>query len=375
MEKTVLITGGAGFIASHCAAAFLRSGYRVRALDNLDPQIHGPERKPPSYLERGVELLVGDIRSAKTVRRALAGVDAVLHLAARVGVGQSMYEVADYTDVNSHGTAVLLEAMIERAQRRPFDRLVVASSMSIYGEGHYRASNGQLLDNLERSSTQLKKGLWEPMDAYGHVCVAVPTDESKLPSMLSVYALSKYDQERLCLLVGGAYDIQTVALRFFNVYGPHQALSNPYSGVLAIFAARLLNDRPPMIFEDGKQRRDFVYAGDVAEACRLALESDEAVGRAFNIGSGRPVTIKEVALLLAETLGVPIEPEITGECRIGDVRHCFPDISAARAVLGYRPATQLEVGLREFVSWLKGRFAVDRVVEARAELAGRGLTL
>jgi dTDP-L-rhamnose 4-epimerase len=375
MEKTVLITGGAGFIASHCAAAFLRSGYRVRALDNLDPQIHGPERKPPSYLERGVELLVGDIRSAKTVRRALAGVDAVLHLAARVGVGQSMYEVADYTDVNSHGTAVLLEAMIERAQRRPFDRLVVASSMSIYGEGHYRASNGQLLDNLERSSTQLKKGLWEPIDAYGRVCVAVPTDESKLPSMLSVYALSKYDQERLCLLVGGAYDIQTVALRFFNVYGPHQALSNPYSGVLAIFAARLLNDRPPMIFEDGKQRRDFVYAGDVAEACRLALESDEAVGRAFNIGSGRPVTIKEVALLLAETLGVPIEPEITGECRIGDVRHCFPDISAARAVLGYRPATQLEVGLREFVSWLKGRVAVDRVVEARAELAGRGLTL
>jgi dTDP-L-rhamnose 4-epimerase len=193
--------------------------------------------------------------------------------------------------------------------------------------------------------------------------------------MLSVYALSKYDQERLCLLVGGAYNIPTVALRFFNVYGPHQALSNPYSGVLAIFAARLLNDRPPMIFEDGKQRRDFVYAGDVAEACRLALESDDAVGRAVNIGSGRPVTIKEVALLLAETLGVPIEPEITGECRIGDVRHCFPDISAARAVLGYRPATQLEVGLREFVSWLKGRVAVDRVVEARAELAGRGLTL
>src|SRR5712671_348820 len=375
MEKTVLITGGAGFIASHCAAAFLRSGYRVRALDNLDPQIHGPERKPPSYLERGVELLVGDIRSAKTVRRALAGVDAVLHLAARVGVGQSMYEVADYTDVNSHGTAVLLEAMIERAQRRPFDRLVVASSMSIYGEGHYRASNGQLLDNLERSSTQLKKGLWEPTDAYGRACVAVPTDESKLPSMLSVYVLSKYDQERLCLLVGGAYDIQTVALRFFNVYGPHQALSNPYSGVLAIFAARLLNDRPPMIFEDGKQRRDFVYAGDVAEACRLALESDDAVGRAFNIGSGRPVTIKEVTLLLAETLGVPIEPEITGECRIGDVRHCFPDISAARAVLGYHPRVGLKAGLMEFVSWLKGRVAVDRVVEARAELAGRGLTL
>jgi dTDP-L-rhamnose 4-epimerase len=286
-----------------------------------------------------------------------------------------MYEVADYTDVNSHGTAVLLEAMIERAKRRPFDRLVVASSMSVYGEGRYRASNGQLLDNLERSSIQLKKGLWEPIDSYGRACVAVPTDESKPPSMLSVYALSKFDQERLCLLVGGAYDIPTVALRLFNVYGPHQALSNPYSGVLAIFAARLLNERPPLIFEDGEQRRDFVYAGDVAEACRLALQVDSAVGRAFNIGSGRPVAIREVAQLLAETLAVPIEPEITGECRVGDVRHCFPDISAARAVLGYRPRTQLQAGLIELVSWLKGRVAVDRVGEARAALAARGLTL
>jgi dTDP-L-rhamnose 4-epimerase len=286
-----------------------------------------------------------------------------------------MYEVADYTDVNSHGTAVLLEAMIERAKRRPFDRLVVASSMSVYGEGRYRASNGQLLDNLERSSIQLKKGLWEPIDSYGRACVAVPTDESKPPSMLSVYALSKFDQERLCLLVGGAYDIPTVALRLFNVYGPHQALSNPYSGVLAIFAARLLNERPPLIFEDGEQRRDFVYAGDVAEACRLALQVDSAVGRAFNIGSGRPVAIREVAQLLAETLAVPIEPEITGECRVGDVRHCFPDISAARAVLGYRPRTQMQAGLIELVSWLKGRVAVDRVGEARAALAARGLTL
>jgi dTDP-L-rhamnose 4-epimerase len=375
MEKAVLITGGAGFIGSHCAVALLRSGYRVRALDSLDPQIHGPERKPPSYLDRRVELLVGDIRSTKTVRRALSGVDVVLHLAARVGVGQSMYEVADYADVNTRGTAVLLEAMIERAKHRPFDRLVVASSMSVYGEGRYRAGNGQLLDNLARSSLQLKRGLWEPMDGSGRVAEAIPTDESKPPSMLSVYALSKYDQERLCLIVGGAYEIPTIALRFFNVYGPHQALSNPYSGVLAIFAARLLNDRAPLIFEDGEQRRDFVYAGDVAEACRLALEVDGAVGQAFNIGSGQPVTVKQAARLLAETLGVPIEPEITGECRIGDVRHCFPDISAARRILGYQPKTQLRDGLSVLVTWLKDRIAVDRVGEARAALAARGLTL
>jgi dTDP-L-rhamnose 4-epimerase len=375
MPKTILITGGAGFIASHCAAAFLRDGYRVRALDNLDPQIHGPERRPPCYLDPRVELVVGDIRSPRIVRRALADAVAVLHLAARVGVGQSMYELADYTDVNSCGTAVLLEAMIERAKHLPFDRLVVASSMSIYGEGLYRASDGRLVANIERRASQLKRGIWEPTDGSGLPLEAVPTDEAKTPSMRSVYALSKYDQESLSLMIGGAYDIPTVALRFFNVYGPHQALSNPYSGVLAIFAARLLNERPPLIFEDGEQRRDFVYAGDVAEACRLAARTDGAIGRVFNIGSGRPTTIKQVAQLLADMLGVPIEPEITSEYRIGDIRHCFPDIGAARSVLGYQPSTQLETGLSKLIGWLKGRVAVDRVGEARAALAARGLTL
>jgi dTDP-L-rhamnose 4-epimerase len=375
MAKIVLITGGAGFIASHCATALIRHGYQVRAFDNLDPQIHGSDRRPPAYLDRRVELVVGDIRSPRAMRRALVDVDSVLHLAARVGVGQSMYEMAGYTDVNTRGTAVLLEAMIERAKHRPFDRLVVASSMSIYGEGSYRTSDGRLLDNVQRSSRQLKQGLWEPSDGSGRPLEAVETAESKTPSTLSVYALSKYDQERLCLMVGRAYEIPSVALRFFNVYGPHQALSNPYSGVLAIFAARLLNERPPLIFEDGKQRRDFVNAGDVAEACRLALEVEAAVGGAFNIGSGQPVMIKEVAGLLADTLGVPIEPEITGECRVGDVRHCFPDISAARSVLGFQPRIQLEPGLVELVHWLKGRVAVDRVSEAHAALAARGLTL
>jgi dTDP-L-rhamnose 4-epimerase len=375
MAKTVLITGGAGFIASHCADSLLRHGYQVRAFDNLDPQIHGSDRPRPGYLDRRVELLIGDIRSPRAIRRALVDVDAVLHLAARVGVGQSMYEIDAYTDVNTRGTAVLLEAMVERTKRRPFDRLVVASSMSIYGEGRYRTRDGRLLDDVRRSSSQLKQGLWEPTDGSGTPLEAVKTDESKTPSTLSVYALSKYDQERLCLMVGRAYEIPTVALRFFNVYGPHQALSNPYSGVLAIFAARLLNERPPLIFEDGQQQRDFVNASDVAEACRLALEVEAPVGGAFNIGSGQPVTIKQVARLLADTLGVPIEPEITGECRVGDVRHCFPDISAARSVLGFQPRVQLETGLVEFVRWLKGRVAVDRVSEARAALAARGLTL
>ena len=375
MAKIILITGGAGFIGSHCAAALLRRGYQVRALDNLDPQIHSAERRRPGYLDSRVELIVGDIRSRRALRRALADADAVLHLAARVGVGQSMYEMADYTDVNGRGTAILLEEMIERAKRRPFDRLVVASSMSIYGEGLYRSIDGRTLGNVERHASQLKRGLWDPTDAQGRPLAPVPTDEGKPPSVRSVYALSKYDQERMCLLVGDAYDIPAMALRFFNVYGPHQALSNPYSGVLAIFAARLLNDRPPLIFEDGEQRRDFVHVGDVAEACCLALQVEPAIGRTFNIGSGRPITVREAAQLLADRLGVPIEPEITGECRIGDVRHCFPDIGAAQAVLNYQPRTRLEDGIVELAAWLKGRVAVDRVGEARAALAARGLTL
>jgi dTDP-L-rhamnose 4-epimerase len=286
-----------------------------------------------------------------------------------------MYEVVDYTDVNGRGTAVLLEAMIERAKRQPFDRLVVASSMSIYGEGLYRALDGRLVSDAERTAQQLKRGIWNPVDELGRPLEPVATPESKSPSVRSVYALSKYDQERLCLVVGEAYDIPTVALRFFNVYGPHQALSNPYTGVLAIFAARLLNDRPPLVFEDGEQRRDFVYVDDVAEACRLALTEEAAIGHAFNIGSGGSVSIKEAALLLADTLGVPLEPEITGDCRVGDVRHCFPDISKARAMLGYQPKYSLATGLKELVGWLDGRIAVDRVGEARAALAARGLTL
>lgn len=375
MTETVLITGGAGFIASHCSALLLRQGYQVRALDNLDAQIHGAERRPPAYLDKRVELIVGDIRSPRVVKRAVTDVDAVIHLAARVGVGQSMYEVADYTDVNSRGTAVLLEAMVERAKRRPFRRLVVASSMSVYGEGLYRTAAGNLVPIVERSPRHLKAGFWDPIDGNGNPLEPLPTPETKPVSMGSVYALSKYDQERLCLLVGGAYGIPTVALRFFNVYGPHQALSNPYSGVLAIFAARLLNNRAPLIFEDGEQRRDFVYVGDVAEACHAALSCDAAIGRAFNIGSGLAVTINQAARLLADALGVAIEPEVSGECRMGDIRHCFPDISQARSVMGYRPVTTLEEGIGKLVEWLDGRVAVDRVGEALSALASRGLTV
>ncbi|HKI90847.1 MAG TPA: NAD-dependent epimerase/dehydratase family protein, partial [Gaiellaceae bacterium] len=286
MPESILITGGAGFIGSHLADRLLADGHRVRALDNLTPQVHGTGGPPP-YLSSDAELVVGDVRDPDAVRRALDGVDSVVHLAARVGVGQSMYEVAAYTAENSAGTAVLLEALVER----PVRKLVVASSMSIYGEGLYRSEDGCVLEAAERTREQLERDEWEPLGPGGERLEPVPTPETKRPSLASVYALTKYDQERLCLVVGGAYTLPAVALRLFNVYGTRQSLSNPYTGVLAIFASRLLNGNAPMVFEDGLQRRDFVSVHDVARAFAFALAQDGADGTAVNIGSGRSVTV------------------------------------------------------------------------------------
>jgi dTDP-L-rhamnose 4-epimerase len=368
----VLITGGAGFIGSHVADELLSRGHRVRALDNLADQVHGDGGERPEYLDSEVELVVGDIRDRETVRRALKGVDAVFHLAAAVGVGQSMYEIVHYTSINNLGTAVLLQSLIER----PVERLVVASSMSLYGEGLYRAADGSLQTGVERSLEQLRAGRWELYGADGEVLTPVPTPEWKPPSLASVYALSKFDQERICLMVGRAYGIPTVALRFFNVFGARQALSNPYTGVLAIFAARLLNDNPPPVFEDGYQQRDFVSVSDVAQACCLALEVPQAVDNVFNVGSGRSYTIREIAERVAAVLGKEyIAPDVTGKYRVGDIRHCFADITRARNVLGYEPKVTLEEGLVELAEWLAGQVALDRVEQASAELAARGLTV
>lgn len=368
--KNVLITGGAGFIGSHVISDLLEHGYRVRILDNLCPQVHGPGRRIPSYLTSHAELLVEDIRNPDAVRRALQGIDAVYHFVAVVGVGQSMYELVRYAEVNNVGTAVLLEELIAH----PVERLIAASSMSIYGEGLYAGPDGAVYHDAVRTHDQLRASDWEMRNPAGDTLTPVPTSESKKPSLSSIYALNKYDQERMCLMVGQAYNIATTALRFFNVYGPNQALSNPYTGVLANFASRLLNGNAPLIFEDGRQLRDFVSVYDVAAACRLALEKDAAKGRVFNVGSGRQYAVRDVAERMAHILGKPhIGPEISGKYRVGDIRHCFPDISAARTALGYQPSVSLEDGLLDLAAWLEGKVAHDRSSEARAELATRGL--
>ncbi len=365
-----MITGGAGFIGAHVSEELLARGYRVRVLDNLTPQVHGPSRARPDYLSRDVELIVDDVRNASAVRKALQGIDTVVHLVAAVGVGQSMYEIAEYTSVNNLGTAVLLQELI----KKPVRRLVVASSMSVYGEGLYRTQAGAIADSAERSMTQLKSGDWEPRDEYGNTLRPVPTPESKATSLSSIYALTKFDQERMCLMIGRTYGIPAVALRFFNVYGPFQALSNPYTGVLAIFSARLLNGKRPLINEDGNQQRDFVNVADVARACRLALEVDGAGNQVFNIGSGQPITILQVAQRIAQVLGkTSLHPQITNRYRAGDIRHCFADITRAQQVLGYAPQVSFEAGLRRLASWLERQVTRDRVDESRAELEERGL--
>jgi dTDP-L-rhamnose 4-epimerase len=366
----ILITGGAGFIGSHVADELIEEGHTVRILDNLDPQVHGMRRRLPPDLNGAAKVLVGDVRNRAQVMDALDGVDAVIHLAAKVGVGQSMYEIETYTDVNERGTAVLLDALAER----PVRKLIVASSMSVYGEGLMRDRQGGLVETGARTTAQLGRGQWDLRLVDDQPLEPLPTPETKRLELNSVYALNKFAQERMCLLMGRAYGIDTVALRLFNVYGPRQALSNPYTGVIAIFASRLLNDRRPLVFEDGQQRRDFVHVSDVARAFRLALERDEAAGYVLNIASGHNVTIRQIARRLAEALGRPhLTPRITAQFRVGDIRHCFADTSLAQRVLGFEARISLEEGLHDLLPWLAGQVAVDRSEDAMDELARRGL--
>ncbi len=367
---TVLITGGCGFIGRHVAAELIAAGHAVRLYDAMIEQVHGAaDADATTDIPPEAAVIRGDVRDAAKVSEALRGCDAVIHLAAEVGVGQSMYEIARYVGANDLGTAILLEAIAAQ----PVQRLVVASSMSIYGEGYYALPSGQLYDGARRRKQDLRDGRWQPVGPGGEPLEAVPTDETKRPDLASIYALTKYQQEQAALIFGAAYDVPTVALRLFNVFGAGQALSNPYTGVLANFASRLANGERPTIFEDGQQKRDFVHVRDVARAFRLAMEADTP-GEIFNIGSGRAYSIEEVARLLAGAMDLPdLEPEVLGRFRAGDIRNCFADIDKARAWLGFEPQHRLEDSLGPFVDWVRTSPALDRGAAMRSELEVRGL--
>jgi dTDP-L-rhamnose 4-epimerase len=372
-SKQILITGGAGFVGSHLADGLLRAGHRVRILDDLTPQVH--QGSAPDYLSSQVELVVGDVRDPNRLREVLAGVDVVFHFAAAVGVGQSMYEISRYMSINTQGTAELLQAMLD-TKHTP-DKLIVASSMSIYGEGEYVCSKcGRSAYPQVRPVSQLKAAQWElHCAACSGLLRPQPTGETKPSELNSVYALSKRDQEELCLIYGRTYGIPVTALRFFNIYGTRQALSNPYTGVAAIFAARLINNQAPLVFEDGEQMRDFVSVHDIVRANMLAMERPESDGQVINIGCGKPITIRNVAKILAAALDKPeLEPVITQKYRAGDIRHCYANLDKARMLLGYQPQVTHEEGFRELAAWLGNQHAEDKAETMLQELSTYGLT-
>ena len=371
MKKHVLVTGGAGFIGSHLVDTLLARAYQVTVLDNLSPQVHGDAELDddgwPVYLDPRARRIRGDLLDEGVFEQSIEGVTHLAHLAASVGVGQSMANIVDYTRNNVMTAAVMLEVL----SRKPhaIQRIAVASSMSIYGEGAYerKSGSGPVLPTL-RSHEQLAERRWDLVD-NDETLTPLPTTEDKLLQPASIYAVNKRDHEEMFLSVGRALEIPTVALRLFNAYGSRQALSNPYTGVAAIFISRLLNDQAPLVFEDGEQRRDFVHVQDVAEAFAAVLESDRRVWDVFNVGSGKPITVTEMAQVLARLLHKNIAPEIINKYRVGDIRHCFADITKIERVFGFKPRRSFEAGMAELIDWVAtARAPVDRSQESLAEL-------
>jgi dTDP-L-rhamnose 4-epimerase len=378
----ILVTGGAGFVGRFLCRELLAQGHSVRVLDALLPQVHGEQPVADLRERRGrvppeVEFVHGDVRDRTLVDRVLDGIEGVVHLAAEVGIGQSMYEVDRYVDGNARATARLWEALIARPPRG----VVVASSMAVYGEGACVDRHGRPVAAARRHPQRMKQRLWEPTSDAGEPLFAIPTAESHPPRPTSIYALTKLDQELQSLILGTTYGIPVTPLRFFNVYGPGQSLRNPYAGVVSIFAARLLAGTAPELFEDGGQRRDFVHVRDVARACRLAIEQlvehgidASCHGRPLNIASGQTLAIGELAARLATALDrTHLEPVPTGRHRAGDIRHCFADTTAAKTSLGFTAGVELRDGLDDLARSIRAGETGLMDDRANQELRDRGL--
>ncbi|MFB6219130.1 MAG: NAD-dependent epimerase/dehydratase family protein [Halobacteriaceae archaeon] len=365
----VLVTGGAGFVGSHVVDRLVAEGYDVTVLDSLAEQVHDGE---PDYCNDDAEYVWGDVRDRELMTELLSDADVVNHQAGAVGVGQSMYEIEHYVDVNTLGTARLLDIVVNEGI--DLDRIVVASSMSIYGEGRYECPDcGDPRYPSLREDEQLERGEWEHRcEACGTALAPTPTPEDKPLDSTSIYAITKKDQEQMVRTVGRAYDIPTVALRYFNIYGSRQSLDNPYTGVCAIFSSRITNGNPPLVFEDGEQTRDFIHVSDVARANQAAIESD-ADDVAVNVGTGEPKSIRSIAETLIDLYGADLAPEVTGDYRAGDIRHCYADTTRAEELLDFEPEVGFEEGMRELVGWAEQQDAEDRFEQAHSELEEQGL--
>jgi len=371
MSTDVLVTGGAGFIGSFIVDKLVEKGYEVKVFDNLDSQVH-PGSRRPDYLNREAEFIQGDILDYEKLAKAVEGTEIIFHYAASVGVAQSQYEIKKYVDTNIGGTANLLDILVNK--RHNIKKLVVAASMSSYGEGNYRCNRCGIVRPPLRSKEQMEKKDWE---LYCPNCKSkvepVVTDEKARRISNSIYAITKMGQEEMVMNIGKTYSIPSVALRLFNVYGPRQSLSNPYTGVVAIFMSRIKNGRPPIIYEDGKQLRDFVSVHDVVQANILSLEKEEANYEIFNVGSGVATSIRSIAETLARLCQVDIVPEITEKFRKGDVRHCFSDISKIEDKLGFKPSISFEEGMKELIEWSDKERFIDKFEKAYEELKQKGL--
>lgn len=367
----ILVTGGAGFIGSFLVDALVREGHKTRVLDNLEPQVH-KSGQLPDYFNKEAEFIHGDMRDYETVRKAVKDIDIIFHEASMVGVGQSQYQITKYVAGNSLGTANLLDVLVNT--KNTVQKIVVAASMSSYGEGEYEcASCGDVRPSL-RSAEQLKSRHWECLcPCCNKELKPVPTRETARQNNNSVYGLSKMDQEQLCLIIGRTYSIPTVALRYFNVYGPRQSLSNPYTGVAAIFMSRIKNSNSPIIFEDGLQSRDFISVHDIVSANLAVMKDSRADYKAYNVGSGNPLSIESIARTLSALYQKQVEPNITYQYRKGDVRHCFADISKIQNELGWSPSVSFETGMKELIHWAHEAEAIDEVDKAYAEMKEKGL--
>jgi dTDP-L-rhamnose 4-epimerase len=373
MPDKILVTGGAGFIGSFLVDELVERGYEVRIYDALVPQVHGSDQAPPAYLNPEAEFVKADMCDREALARALRGVDVVFHLAAAVGVGQSMYQIQYYTEANTLGGAILLDLLANSPNS--VQKVIVASSMSIYGEGKYECGDCGIIFPRLRPEAQLRDREWEiKCPDCNQPAQPLPTDEDKPLYPTSIYAITKRDHEEMFLSTGFAYGIPAVALRFFNTYGPRQALSNPYTGVMAIFSGRLLNHQPPVIYEDGLQSRDFIHVRDIVQGLLLAMDKPEANNQVFNLGTGVPTTVRQVADMLSEQLtGGQVRPQIRNQFRAGDIRHCYADITKARRLLGFEPQIPLQEGIADLLAWVQGQSAVDRFEQVEHELKDKEL--
>lgn len=372
LKEHILITGGAGFIGSHLADTLIAKGYRVRIFDNLLPVVHGMGCEKPAYLNPLAEFVKGDIREFAQVEEALEGIDAVYHLAALTGVGQSMYEIKDYVDVNISGTSNLLQAVVKN--NKTIKKIILASSRAVYGEGAYTCDLCGATFPQARTYEQLNQGKWDiSCTTCNKSLRPIPTSEEKSLNPVSIYGITKKVQEELFRCAGQAYHIPFVILRYFNVYGERQSLSNPYTGIIPLFITAVVNGLPPQVYEDGQESRDFVHVKDVVETNLFALNDKKLEGMILNVGTQHWLTIFDVAKSIIDKLCSPLRPKIVGIARVGDIRHCIADISKIHSISGYRPSVSFDIGISELIQWILQQKPDTKYKDPSVELGQKGL--